>query len=333
MPAVDRAELKRALTTAFEELGWSAALVSPLRPTNPRRIHAWREDGESISVWMYIWTLTSGGRKNLPYEYRIQKTGVASPLPLNADGYTVIVGYDPILKMFAGFDLSHHRDFTPGSSSAQIDVRVVKRAITKGLAFDRKSNDEVAVGIRPDQLLNYIKNAGEIHKWSSSPTVYEGVESVALREADEADISQLETNERQRVIRTVSRLARIGNFRKAVLGAYDKRCAVTGLQLRVVQAAHILPVSAPESVDGVRNGVALSPTYHIAYDNGLIFLDDRLTMRLNEERVKELQSDNLQGGLETFAEPLGEIIKPTSPEQWPDPNFIEKANRYRGIGS
>lgn len=333
MPAVDRAELKQALTTAFEELGWAAALVSPARPTNPRRMHAWREDGESISVWMYIWTLTSGGRKNLPYEYRVQKTGVTSPLPLNTDGFTVVLGYEPILKMFAGFDLSRHRDFTPGSPSAQIDIRVVRQAITKGLAFDRKANDEIAVGIRPDQLLNYIKNAEEIHQWGSSPTVYESVESVALREADEADIPQMETNERQRVVRTVSRLARIGNFRKAVLGAYDRRCAVTGLQLRVVQAAHILPVSAPGSVDFVRNGVALSPTYHIAYDNGLIFLDDQLRMRLNEDRAEELQRDNLQGGIEAFADPLGEIIKPAGREQWPDPKFIEQANRYRGVSS
>ena len=332
MPAVNRLELARAITKAFEELGWSAALLPSSSP-NPRRLHAWREDGESLSVWMYVWTLTSGGRKNLPNEYRIQKTGVASPLPLNPDGETVIMGYEPNLKTFAGFDLRHHRSFTEGSPSAQIDIRAVRQALTSGLTFDRKSNDEIAVGVRSDQLLNYIRSADEIHQWSSNPNIYKSVESVALREIDERDIPQPDTVQRQRVIRKVSRLARIGNFRTAVLSAYDRRCAVTGLQLRVVQAAHILPVSAPGSADTIQNGIALSPTYHVAYDNGLIFLDNQFNMRLNERRLEDLRNDNLHGGHEHFTAPLGEIIKPVDSGQWPDPNLVEAANRYRGIVS
>ena len=54
---------------------------------------------------------------------------------------------------------------------------------------------------------------------------------------------------------------------------------ITVAQLRkrnldLVDAAHILPVGAPESIDDIRNGIAIAPTYHRAYDNGLIYLDE-----------------------------------------------------------
>ncbi len=117
---------------------------------------------------------------------------------------------------------------------------------------------------------------------------------------------------------------RIRNFREAVLDAYDRRCAVTGLQLGLVQAVHILPASAPGSMDVVQNGIALSPTYRIAYDNGLIYLDEQLKMRLNEERAVYWE-------LPHFVLPLGEIIKPVNNEEWPNLEFVGKANEYRGI--
>jgi putative restriction endonuclease len=59
------------------------------------------------------------------------------------------------------------------------------------------------------------------------------------------------------------------------------------MQLRLVDAAHILPVGAVDSTDDVQNGVALSPTYHRAFDNALIFLDENLVMKINPS--KELQ--------------------------------------------
>jgi len=53
------------------------------------------------------------------------------------------------------------------------------------------------------------------------------------------------------------------------------------MQLRLVDAAHILPVHTEETIDDVRNGIALSPTYHRAFDGGLIYLDENYAMRIN----------------------------------------------------
>lgn len=103
------------------------------------------------------------------------------------------------------------------------------------------------------------------------------------------------------------------------------------IRLRLVDAAHILPVGAPGSADDVRNGIALSPTYHRAYDNGLIYLDENFEMRINVRKQDELTRVRLHGGIETFKGPLGRIHLPPDKRQWPGASFIAKANRFRRI--
>ena len=68
-------------------------------------------------------------------------------------------------------------------------------------------------------------------------------------------------------------------FRKAILEVYGKQCAVSGLkidpikQTLLIDACHIVPF-AQTAYDTIRNGIALSPTFHRAFDNGLIAIDD-----------------------------------------------------------
>lgn len=104
---------------------------------------------------------------------------------------------------------------------------------------------------------------------------------------------------------------------------------MTRAQLRLVDAAHILPVGAPGSVDDIRNGVALAPTYHRAFDAGLIFLDEQFRMRVNAQKQAELVALRLDGGLQGFKAHLGRIQLPPDRRQWPDPGLITRANRFR----
>src|SRR4030042_1355242 len=119
MPAIDPLKLVNAILDAFQDSGSSGILISSLKQ-HPRRFIIETEAG-GIETWVYAWTLTHGGRPNLPDEYRIQMTTVSSPLPLNSKGYTFLLGYEPNTKMFAGLDLTRHRTFTMGSPSVQID--------------------------------------------------------------------------------------------------------------------------------------------------------------------------------------------------------------------
>jgi len=103
--------------------------------------------------------------------------------------------------------------------------------------------------------------------------------------------------------------------------------------VRLVDAAHILPVGAPGSADDVRNGIVLSLTYHRAFDNGLIFLDDDLRMKINPAKQAQLANLRPTGGIDSFKAPLGRIHLPPDRRQWPSASFIAKANRFRQIAT
>jgi putative restriction endonuclease len=285
----------------------------------------------STVLSVYAWTLTFGGRPSLANEYRIQMTSVESPLQIAGEGPTVLIGYEPALGLFGGFDLERHRTFTSGSPSVQIDVTELRRAETDGLSFHRKSNDEIAVGIRPDMFMAYCLNASLLHRYGREANMLRLLNQAShLQQPAPQEVEVLSTP-RQRVVQEVSRLTRLASFRQQVLFAYGNRCAVTRVQLRLVDAAHILPVGADGSADHVRNGVALSPTYHRAFDAGLIYLDDRRHMRLNEGQIYVLERMNLAGGVDTFRAPLGQIFLPPDPNQRPSQDFIRRANRFRQI--
>lgn len=131
---------------------------------------------------------------------------------------------------------------------------------------------------------------------------------------------------------TVSRLSRDSDFRRKVTIAYDRRCAVTRMQLRLIDAAHILPVGAKGSSDEIYNGICLSPTYHRAFDRPLIYLDEDLHMRINPAQESELTRLGLNGGINDFKAFLNNKIHlPADRSQWPQPSLIREANKFRGI--
>jgi putative restriction endonuclease len=210
-------------------------------------------------------------------------------------------------------------------------IQAVRDALQSGLSFFRKSNQEITIGIRPDRFVDYVQNASALHRLGRDVrTLNLFLRATAMEQISNEDVGNLSPN-RQRLVHTVSRLSRDGSFRQQVLNAYGNRCAVTRMQLRLVDAAHILPVGAPGSVDNVRNGLALSPTYHRAYDNGLIYLDQDYTMRINRAGEQGLRDLRLVGGLENFRASLGRILLPPDRRQWPNRNYIQRANAFRRI--
>ncbi|MCC7362379.1 MAG: HNH endonuclease [Anaerolineales bacterium] len=317
---------------ALEEAGASAFLVSRA-DRNPRRLMV-QSGNSAFELWAYIWTITHGGYPRSPDEYRIQMTGVTPPLQLNPSGLTVLIGYEPNSGTFAGFDILKHLTFRPGSSSIQILRSKLLAAQQDGFSFAAKDNDEIAVGIKSDQLLAYVMNAQALHEQGADAATV-GVLSkvVAFHPIPESEIQQLPT-ERQLVVGQVRRLTRDADFRRKVTLAYDRRCAVTRYQLRLVDAAHILPVGAPGSNDEVQNGLCLSPTIHRAYDRGLIYLDEELVVRINPAQEAELARMHLDGGITEFKRKLGtKIHLPADRRQWSDLGMIRRANTFRKIAA
>jgi putative restriction endonuclease len=94
--------------------------------------------------------------------------------------------------------------------------------------------------------------------------------------------------DRDRAVYLTSRPVRDRAFRRLVLGAYEERCALTGLRLingggrAEVEAAHIRPVEAG-GPDSVNNGIALCGTAHWMFDRGLISLTDNLEILISRK--------------------------------------------------
>jgi putative restriction endonuclease len=131
LAALSPTQIVAAIEDAFTEAGASASLISEAK-AHPRRFYV--VTGEtSFPVWVYIWTLTHGGGAARPRdEYRIQLTSVAPPLPENPDGPTLLLGFDPGTKCFAGFDLRKHTNFSPKSPSIQININALRDAMRDG---------------------------------------------------------------------------------------------------------------------------------------------------------------------------------------------------------
>lgn len=211
MPALSPKVMVAELIDAIQQSGSAAAYVSENVRAHPRKFIV-NHLGGTYSIWVYIWTLTHGGRVSLPDEYRIQLTSVPSPLPRNPDGITVLMGYHPDLKVFAGFDLRKHSIFTTGSPSVQVNISVLHAALQSGLSFATKDNDEVVIGVRPDQFLAYCINAESLHSFGAESDVTTLLTRAAdMEEISEVDISGL-TADRKRIIGKVARYSRDANF-------------------------------------------------------------------------------------------------------------------------
>jgi putative restriction endonuclease len=331
MPRYPTPEFVRTIIKAYEESGSSAVLISE-PDNNPRKFVVQSYDGP-IEVWIYFWTLTHGGGAARPEaEYRIQITGITPPLGINPSGPTLLIGFEADVKCFAGFDIEKHLSFSTQSPSIQIPITTLHHALQHGLGFTRKGNDEIALGIRPDNLLLYTLNSRQLHLFGEDNNLDRVVETIISDPDSKLEDFQIENLERDLVIENVYRYSRDSRFRRIVINAYEYRCAVTRMQLNLIDAAHILPVGVLGSTDSVNNGICISPTYHRAFDRGLIYLDTNYYMRINDQKLKELVHENLDGGLNSFTRHLDQQIHlPQDRNNWPNIAMIEQANQARGI--
>lgn len=136
-------------------------------------------------------------------------------------------------------------------------------------------------------------------------------------------------HERQFALATSNRALRDPNFRRAVINAYDKTCAITGLRLingggrAEVEAAHIRPVHN-DGPDDVRNGLALSGTVHWMFDRGLIGLSDDGAI-LVSRKVNDVSQVDALIRKERIA------LLPEKPEHRPHPAFLKWHRQEHGL--
>ena len=126
--------------------------------------------------------------------------------------------------------------------------------------------------------------------------------------------------ERPIIERLIAKPERKAFFRRAVLQAYEERCAVTGWKLingggrAEAEAAHIKPVERG-GPDSIQNGIALSGTAHWMFDRGLIGFDDDLGILVSRQV-------NDRSSVDLIINKTGRALTPGRLAQRPHPAFL-----------
>jgi len=149
-----------------------------------------------------------------------------------------------------------HRDITENIRAIQLDSEL--HMILQ--------NDESRQQLRATLVSSWFGDRAE-RVWSVvSQHKPDNEAEAALRNNVEAEATKVEDS---------AIPARSAAFRRLVLQAYDYRCAATGWRIimpggsSLIEAAHIVPFSETYN-DDPRNGLALTPTFHVALDRNLI---------------------------------------------------------------
>ncbi|MEH1911436.1 MAG: HNH endonuclease [Nostoc sp.] len=331
MRKLTKDDLLSIVTRSVSECGWNVLYLES-RVTHPLRLQIYRND-ESYRLRIYIWNLTHGGGSARPRsEYRIQITGLpTSSFEPEIGGKTLILGWWDEVGVFAGFDYNKHSGILGSSPSIQIREQYLRNAHINGFSACDKGNEEIAIAFKPSFFIEYVRDLESLHGFGESEHDLGVLETVAEKPntVNDAEIESTSWT-RQTVIRTVKKRLRDSSFQDRVLTAYNYRCAMCGVQLDLVQAAHIVPVSHDDGTDETSNGMALCALHHYAYDRGLVFVDEEYSIELNERKINKLRAISRDEGLEEFTEALRALILlPPSTSDRPHRNYLSIANSLR----
>ena len=205
-------------------------------------------------------------------------------------------------------------------------------AAQRGIAASDRGNGEIALAFQPNLLGEYVSNLISWHTLGATVADLNTVQAVAqgTLAVNDATIEALPTA-RKKVVQSVARTLRDREFDNRIMRAYQRRCAFSGVQLNLLDAAHIVPVKTAGSTDETANGIALSPLYHRAYDRSLVTFDEKYRIRVNASKLNSLVQDGLGGGKEQFLANLRPtLLLPAAITDRPNVAYIQQANALRG---
>lgn len=335
MPGIRFPDLCELLVSHLESAGATVNELSPAQQ-RPYRFHVAFDDQVRM-VHAYLWTVTSGGKNRSLKERRIQITGVHK-FPLLPNVRTIVGGWSTEHGVFAFWDARLHSRFSDKSPSLQISETTLERAYHYGISAESRSvraGTETAIALQPDYLRWYLDQYETLYDCGSE--LEAAPDLVDAKPEDEREFidsgkSRSEQARRHRVV-SVLQAFRDARFRPQVLRAYSYRCCISNVALRLVDAAHIIPVYHAGSSDEVWNGLALSPLYHRAYDAGLLGIAPDRRIIWNQRLITNLRSTSLDAGLaELQARTPASIRLPNSPDLHPAPDALRVGLTCRGWG-
>jgi putative restriction endonuclease len=311
---------------AVRASGWDCIVLSD---THPFRLSLFQGEVRQI-VLCYIWNLTHGGYPRDPNELRIQVTGV-DRFRIEPGAKTLVLGWSEGERMFAGFDVTRHLITMRGRSpSFQIRRETLNAAAAQAFGLQRRGNQEIAIAFRPEFLATYVNESEQLHGAAQHPDDVRVLATIAV-EATEEEIPDIPAGPRRSALQQIQRKVRDQRFRKNVLTAYDYRCAMSGIQLDLLDAAHLIPVEHDRGTDETKNGICLSAIHHRAFDHGLVGIHKDYSIVVNSQRLGELKSLGWDGGIQLFKSTLrDQILLPARRDLYPDTDYLIFGQALRG---
>jgi putative restriction endonuclease len=323
--ALSKPELLRRLIAAVDDARAHAIVT---RSTHPFLLRVYRDGDEPLNVCIYIWNVTHGGGAARPaHEYRIQLTGAVPSA--RADEKTFLLGWHEDWNVFVAFDIRRHDGQASASPSIQVPLDALRGAHAHSFSSHVRGNGETVIAFRTEFLFDYLISAESLHGVVATSAAARAV----LNRIDAVDDAQIESaadGARRVVLGSIRRRFREHDFRTRVLSAYGNRCAMCGIQLRLIEAAHILPVAADGSTDITANGVALCANHHKAYDANLVSFDELYQVQVSDSKVSELSSVDLTKQLASFRRALLPALSlPADRRDYPPRDLIAKSRQIR----
>ena len=282
------------------------------------------------TVRVFIGNVHSAGRDDED-EYRIQCPGDL-PRVLRAgreeDDTVLVLGYYSDADVFCAWDPDRMLGRSGEVQRFSIYTRLsrIKEAQRQGISCYIDSTNQVIILFRSELIGLYIEN----------PVLLHGVDQRDLAQIASA-YQSTSTEEflvdRRRIRVTRTQYERSPQFRSGVLGAYSHRCAMCGIQLGLIDAAHIVPHAHPQGDDSITNGVALCALHHRSFDAGLLFIDTDYSVNMNDAKVDYLHKIDQGAGIDSFRRSLNSVLlMPSNPEHHPAVCRLVLGNTLRGVG-
>ena len=330
MNILNKTDLFHALFDAFRQHTDSVYFVGG---ENPYRFSF---KGEFVTI--FVGNIHSAQRTN-PDEYRIQCPGRLPAIldKRKGEGDTVLVlGFFADLCVFGAWDPDRFLARNPGVQQVSVYTRLscMEDANIKGFSTYTDTNGQNVIMLRPELLGLYVENSTALHQVDATDEELQSIAEVYsnTQSGQQPPARPIEVK-RHRIQVTRTQYSRSPRFRQDVLRAYSHRCAMCGIQLDLVEAAHIVPHAHPKGTDTVSNGLALCALHHRSFDTGLLYVENDYSIHVNSARVEHLIKMGRANGLQWYKQQLErELLLPDNYALFPESDNLILGNIARGVG-
>lgn len=250
---------------------------------------------------------------------------------LNSKHDVIVLGYFADEKIFTAWNPYQLRDRFNQKQTVSVYSRFSKQreAAINDISSYRDSKKQSVLSFKPDYLGLYLENLSQIHLLSDKELLELVKES---NKSNFEDFAGEISFEEEKLTITHTRYKRNPKFKDYIYDAYNNKCAMCGIQLELIEAAHIVPHAHQLGTDDVNNGISLCVLHHKAYDRSLIYFDEKFKIFINEKKMEYLEKVGKDAGFRKFqALSFDELRLPNNHILRPNTSNIKLANRIRGI--